>query len=142
MHYQDGSRACFVALGVALLLGSLGAAGMCQDRQPAAARLTDRLHHLRIGDQREWSEFPEKPEAEFLELKFAARNSAGEQTIVLRQQDVKQSWQVRLNGKEIAGCRSMKTTWSSALPSRPERWWTARTCCGSRRGASSRTTSA
>jgi hypothetical protein len=102
MHYQDGSRACFVALGVALLLGSLGAAGMCQDRQPAAARLTDRLHHLRIGDQREWSEFPEKPEAEFLELKFAARNSAGEQTIVLRQQDVKQSWQVRLNGKEIA----------------------------------------
>ena len=64
--------------------------------------LTDRLHHLRIDGPREWSEFPEKPEADHLELKFAAKKSAGERTLALRQQDVKQTWIVRLNGQEIA----------------------------------------
>ncbi len=63
--------------------------------------LTDRLHHLRAGEQREWSEFPEQAEAAFLELKFAGKKQAGEQTLALRQQDVKQAWQVRLNGKEV-----------------------------------------
>lgn len=63
--------------------------------------LTGRLHHLRSGEQREWSEFPEQAEGAFLEWKFAAKASAAEQTLVLRQQDVKQTWLVRLNGKEV-----------------------------------------
>jgi hypothetical protein len=64
--------------------------------------LTGRLHHLRQEGPREWTQFPQQPEADHLELKFEAPKSAGEQTLVLRQQDVKQTWLVRLNGKEVA----------------------------------------
>ena len=63
--------------------------------------LTDRLHHLRQVGQREWSEFPEQPEADHLELQFDAHKGGGEQTLVLRMQDVKQTWLVRLNGQEL-----------------------------------------
>ena len=63
--------------------------------------LDDRLHHLRIAGPREWTEFPEKPEAAFLELKFSAKKNSTEHTLRLRQQDVKQTWNVRLNGKQL-----------------------------------------
>lgn len=64
--------------------------------------LTGRLHHLRSGEQREWSEFPEQSEAKQLELRFQGTAAAGEQTLILRQQDVKQGWLVRLNGQDLA----------------------------------------
>src|SRR5262245_45075169 len=57
------------------------------------------LHHLRIKGPREWSEFAETPERSHLELKFAATKNDAEQTLRLRQQDVKQAWHVLLNGK-------------------------------------------
>ena len=63
--------------------------------------LSERLHHLRIDGPREWSEFPETPEGPRLELKFVARKNAAEQTLSLRQQDVKQPWLVQLNGREL-----------------------------------------
>lgn len=60
------------------------------------------MHHLRAGGPQEWSSFPESPAAEFQEVKFAARKSAGDRTLILRQQDVKQLWLVQINGKELA----------------------------------------
>ncbi|MBK8506024.1 MAG: PHP domain-containing protein [Saprospiraceae bacterium] len=63
--------------------------------------LTEQLHHLRIGREREWTEFPEKQEATHLELKFEGRDNRSEQTIRLRQQDVKQAWRLELNDKEL-----------------------------------------
>jgi len=63
--------------------------------------LTDRLHHLRQDGPREWSTFPERPEAASLEVKFSVQANAAEQTLVLRQQDVKQAWSVRLNDVEL-----------------------------------------
>lgn len=68
----------------------------------AAERILDaRLHHLRQGDKREWAEFPEKAEGPNLTLRFQAEANTAEQTLRLRQQDVKQTWRLVLNGKEI-----------------------------------------
>lgn len=74
---------------------------------PAAAevRILDaEMHHLRFGE-REWSEFPEEAEADRLQLAFEAKANDAEQTLILRQQDVKQQWVVTLNGKPIGKLR-------------------------------------
>src|SRR5262245_39008672 len=63
--------------------------------------LTPRLHHLRAAGEREWSDFPAKPEAPGLSLRFQAERNEAERALRLRQQDVKQTWKVLLNGKEI-----------------------------------------
>lgn len=60
-----------------------------------------RLHHLRAGAAREWSDFPAEAAGASLTLKFRAKSNAGEQALRLRQQDVKQTWKVTLNGKEL-----------------------------------------
>jgi hypothetical protein len=71
---------------------------------PAAAheRLLDsKLHHLRAGPQREWSDFPQEAEGPHLQVHFQAERNAAEWTLRLRQQDVKEAWKVLLNGKDL-----------------------------------------
>jgi hypothetical protein len=63
--------------------------------------LSPPLHHLRADGPREWDEFPETADAPFLELRFAAQANSEEQTLSLRQQDVKQGWRVSLNGQPL-----------------------------------------
>jgi hypothetical protein len=70
---------------------------------PAQAKtieLTPRLHHLRVTAQREWSDFPARLEGARLSLRFRAEGNDDEWSLRLRQQDVKQTWKVGLNGKE------------------------------------------
>ena len=67
--------------------------------------LVERLHHLRIDGPREWSEFAETPSADHLEVKFEARPNESPQTLRIRQQDVKQTWRVLLNGKQLGRLR-------------------------------------
>src|SRR5947208_1902271 len=82
--------------GVVLML-----ALVCAGPALAKARTLDaRMHHLRVGE-REWSDFPAQPEGPSLTLRFRADRNAGEQALRLRQQDVKQTWNVRLNGKVL-----------------------------------------
>jgi hypothetical protein len=70
---------------------------------PAADReITRRLHHLRSGAEREWTEFPEQAEGTELMLTFQAQPNHRDQTLRLRHRDVKQLWVVRLNGTEVA----------------------------------------
>ena len=64
--------------------------------------LTGRMHHLRLGDAREWDEFPEQAEAAALVLPFDASANRNERTLRLRHRDLKQSWCVRLNGRDVA----------------------------------------
>jgi len=59
------------------------------------------LHHLRIDGPREWSSFPERSEGSSLNLKFEGRRNENEHTLLLRQQDVKQLWAVRLNDTDL-----------------------------------------
>ncbi len=86
-------RRAFILSAVALLAPVPAAAG------PLV--VDARLHHLRAGTQREWSDFPAESEGASLTIKFRAKANAGEQALRLRQQDVKQTWKVVLNGKEL-----------------------------------------
>jgi hypothetical protein len=83
----------------ALALFALATAGTVSAK---TITLTDRLHHLRVSVQREWSDFPPKPEGPSLSLSFRGECNEGEWSLRLRQQDVKQTWKVMLNGKELA----------------------------------------
>lgn len=58
-------------------------------------------HHLRNGEPREWSEFPEHAEKQKFTLHFPARPNADEQTLSLRQYDVKLTWKIVLNGEPL-----------------------------------------
>ena len=64
-----------------------------------------RLHHLRIDGPREWSEFSYAPDSAQLEVKFNAKRNSTDYTLRLRQQDVKQRWNVTLNGKTLGRLR-------------------------------------
>ncbi|NQV25296.1 MAG: CehA/McbA family metallohydrolase [Rhodopirellula sp.] len=63
--------------------------------------LTNRMHHLRQMEPREWSTFPEQAEATKLELKFDAEAGVRERCLSLRQQDVKETWTISLNGEPL-----------------------------------------
>ena len=54
-------------------------------------------HHVRNGEVREWSEFPVHTHETKLSIKFSAKQAEAKQLIAIRQYDVKQEWQVRLN---------------------------------------------
>jgi hypothetical protein len=86
-------RAC-LAVAATICLGVVASRGA--DRE-----LDDRLHHLRSGEMREWSDFPEQAEGSRIEARFESAANKGEHALRLRQQDVKQPWRVVLNGKEL-----------------------------------------
>ena len=75
------------------------AAAQAEDASLAIVR---ELVHLRSGNVREWSEFPEIASGEKLEIKFSAeKKNDRELALRLRQQDVKQSWRVSINDKAL-----------------------------------------
>jgi hypothetical protein len=67
-----------------------------------AQTITDRMHHLRSTDgPHEWSEFPDKAEGTRLELKFDAAVNDTPYCLELRQQDIKQTWRIKLNDADL-----------------------------------------
>jgi hypothetical protein len=73
----------------------------CQPSSAAERILDSELHHLRAGPEREWSDFPELSEGPRLVLSFQAQPNDAEHSLRLRQQDVKQTWRVSLNRKQL-----------------------------------------
>ena len=72
------------------------------DEVTVPARLLEpRLVHLRSGVEREWSEFPETAHGQRLDVTFSSTTNDTEQTLFVRQQDVKQAWNVLLNGQKL-----------------------------------------
>jgi hypothetical protein len=72
----------------------------------AGADAGEALHtgmvHLRSGQPREWSDFPEQASGDTWTLPFNAAKNSTEYTLVLRQKDVvDKRWSVSLNGKAI-----------------------------------------
>ncbi|QDT90494.1 CehA/McbA family metallohydrolase [Gimesia algae] len=61
--------------------------------------ITEQLVHLRHSGDREWTTFPEQAQVKELFLRFNAKSNPRETVLFLRQQDVKQTWNVELNGK-------------------------------------------
>lgn len=90
------SATCLAAIVLPVLLQSPGLIAA----EPRS--LTPRLHHLRSGAEREWSDFPESAESTRLELTFPAAANEAEWTLTLRQQDVRRNWSVRLNDRKLA----------------------------------------
>ena len=72
----------YILLGIVLLLGPQLAAN--------ELALTNRLHHLRNEQTREWSSFPQQAEATSLDVSFQLPGKPTNSTLRLRQQDVKQ----------------------------------------------------
>jgi hypothetical protein len=100
---QHPSRSWPAWSGIVILPVILPIFILAPQREPAADLVvTERLHHLRSGAEREWSEFPERAEGVELVRRFVATRNLAEQTLRLRHRDLKQPWVVRLNGKEIA----------------------------------------
>ncbi len=71
------------------------------EAMPGRTAIEPKLLHLRSGVEREWSEFPETPHGPRLDVTFVSTKNAAEQTLFVRQQDVKQAWTVLLNGKKL-----------------------------------------
>ncbi len=85
-----------------LVILSFLAAILSAESAPAKALVLDSgLHHLRVNDPREWSDFPTRPQGPSLSLRFHCEANSIEWALRLRQQDVKQTWKVLLNGKEL-----------------------------------------
>jgi hypothetical protein len=59
------------------------------------------LVHLRSGPEREWSTFPAEASGAAWTRRFTSAGSGTDQTLCLRQQDVKQGWRVLLNGEPL-----------------------------------------
>ena len=58
------------------------------------------LMHLRNG-AREWATFPEQPDATALHLPFTITDDQIFKSVSFQQADVKQAWQIAINGHTI-----------------------------------------
>jgi hypothetical protein len=95
-------RALLPGLVLSLAAALAGGGAAFQAAPSAEVVLTGRMHHLRLGDAREWDEFPAQAEATALVLAFDASAGPLERTMRLRHRDLKQSWCVRVNGRDVA----------------------------------------
>ncbi len=71
----------------------------------APITVTDQMHHLRQTGTREWSEFPEQPEAASFEKTFTVAKPAENYCLRIRHQDIKERWRVRLNDRDLGTLR-------------------------------------
>ena len=71
----------------------------------AETLLIEEMRHLRIDAPREWREFPERPDAASINLEFSSTANATPASLRLRQQDVKQAWQVWINDHQLGRLR-------------------------------------
>ena len=83
----------------AALLCVCSLAGVVRGEDPLV--IEDAMVHLRSGQDREWATFPEQCQAASLVRSFDAKANANPWTLSIRQQDVKQSWEVRLNDMRL-----------------------------------------
>jgi hypothetical protein len=78
---------------------------------PAAeTRLEARTLHLGRPGSYEWEEFKDRPvDGERFSVQFRTKANLGEQTLRLRQSNVKLTWVVRLNGKRLGALTPSET---------------------------------
>lgn len=59
------------------------------------------MHHLRNGDEPEWIEFSRSTGAQQLNLNFSFKGKPTQSTLILRQYDLKQNWEISLNDQKL-----------------------------------------
>jgi hypothetical protein len=82
-----------------MLIGALSQGLLAEDTQ--RLQLLPSMQHLRSGSEREWTEFPTAAPLKEWSMRFTAASVPDLQTLVIRQQDVKQGWHVAINGSKI-----------------------------------------
>jgi len=87
-----------------LLVGAIAQIGELVYAEPPLV-VSEERHHLRSGDEREWTSFPEKSEGDLLALKFEAKKNLQEHALFIRHRDVRQVWNVVVNGKQVGKLR-------------------------------------
>jgi hypothetical protein len=91
-----------------LLLGACLPLAAVQAAEVQSLAITDQEYHLGIEGLPEWEHFEGKtPHGRELELRFEARANAAEQTLFIRQRDVKYGWDVLLNRKRLGRLAEM-----------------------------------
>ena len=109
MEHRKGSRRW---RSTALLAAAISTAP-CAYAQP----LLPRPVHLGIAGQPEWESFRKDPPAgDALTLTFDARPNDDEQSLLIRQADVKQDWRVEINGTRIGPLVRMEADLVQVLP--------------------------
>lgn len=99
-------------------LALAGGIALAADAEPRV--LEAKRHHLGTEGFPEWQEFVgQKPHGRRLEIPFEAQRNAAEQTLLLRQRDVKQGWLVQLNGRRLGSLVTQETPLVHALPVPP-----------------------
>lgn len=84
-----------------LVVFSVAAAFLPSVRGTEVLEIEAALVHLRADGPREWATFAKSPDGERLERTFEATPNDDSWTLSLRQQDVKQTWEVQLNGNSL-----------------------------------------
>jgi hypothetical protein len=85
-----------------------------------ARTLDPALYHLGTSGFPEWEHFAGKtPHGRRLDLRFNSVSNANEQTLLLRQQDVKFTWQVQLNGRKIGELTTHEPDQVTVIPIPP-----------------------
>ncbi len=78
--------------------------------------LESRMRHIRFGEEREWTEFPEQAEASEFQLNFELDQALDVATLRIRHRDVKQRWVVEVNNARLGTLpvdeNQMVTFWS------------------------------
>lgn len=78
------------------LISCLGVSG-----QGRKLVLDSTMHHLRNGDVPEWTEFSQSRDKRQLDLNFSLRGKPSPSTLIVRQYDLKQNWDVLLNDQKL-----------------------------------------
>lgn len=96
---------------------------LCTARLPSAETVLEarRLHLGRPGAY-EWEEFKDRPvDGERFSIQFKAKANPGEQTLRLRQSNVKLTWTIRLNGERLGTLTPSETPQECLLALPPGR---------------------
>lgn len=106
-------------LSVFALCGVLGAVLMAGPANAAQRQVIQpEMTHLRSGDRQEWTSFPLQASGDRLGVSFQAAANASGVTLGLRRVDVKEDWDVSLNGELVGDLFSdendMQEVWELA----------------------------
>src|SRR6059036_1066321 len=87
--------------------------------QPARI-IDEKMYYLGTPGDPEWEEFAGRtPHGRRLDIKFAAGANTNENTLFLRQRDVKLDWSVELNGRKLGKLFLSEQDLTQALPLPP-----------------------